>query len=719
MSQTIAPFQDEFAGAAESAAVAAHAERMVEAYRAYLRLQQGDETDQAARQSAHRELGASVQKMLEVHEFLEHELDGMTQSELVRLAAAIAPQEAAAERDADREPHWPALGAVWEGFLLLEELGRGQFARVYLARELALGERLVALKCTVSGPGEAALLGRLEHPHVVPIHSIRKVPADNLTCVCMPYLGRATLETVCKNQPQGASRTSIGLLLDRCRDPRLPEARPPAAWRRRPYMEGVRAIALQIASALEYLHGRGVTHRDLKPSNILLEPNGTARLLDFNLSSDPLSGQRLVGGTLRYMAPEQVIAFLSRNITLLSPQMDVFALGVILYEWLSGKHPFGPIPANGSLEILGRALFERQGAGPAPLPAVAGVDRPFAKLIERCLAFDPEARPRAGEVVRALRRQMRPHRRLARWLGRHPVGTAAAALLLSAAAAWGAHTIAAQPSAAERAYARGVEAYQNGDYRQAWEEFSQALAAGASPEGCLPARARAAHRLGDLDKQWFSMAVVDYAGARRLRSDPGELPNLAYCVHRTGEMAAADSLYKEALRQGISTPILHYDYGCLCYNRGRHEESRQQFELAIALDDDFAEAHFELASVLIALVGQEAVMLPQEEAMPDLVRQALQHLERGLPNRASTPGYQALRIGEMYGLASRFEEVWRERAVSWLERALDDGVAPERLNSDPLLQSLKTSPSFAALTRRPAVARAPSSWKRLLDPLVP
>ena len=102
-------------------------------------------------------------------------------------------------------------------------------------------------------------------------------------------------------------------------------------------------LGAQLADGLAHAHARGIVHRDLKPANVLLTDEGRPMLLDFNLSEDtklrasPEGGR--MGGTLPYMAPEQIDAFRSRR-GVVDGRCDLFALGVILYELLTGRHPF-------------------------------------------------------------------------------------------------------------------------------------------------------------------------------------------------------------------------------------------------------------------------------------------------------------------------------------------------------------------------------------------
>jgi eukaryotic-like serine/threonine-protein kinase len=152
-------------------------------------------------------------------------------------------------------------------------------------------------------------------------------------------------------------------------------------------------VAAEVADALFHAHQQGVIHRDVKPGNVLLARDGRARLVDFGIAhSLAASAERLtltgtVIGTLRSMAPEQLAA------GPITPRTDLYGLGVVLHEALTGRAPH---PSSTPL-----VLAEAQRSGPPPLD---GVEPALADLVAACLAYEPENRPQhAGAVAGALR----------------------------------------------------------------------------------------------------------------------------------------------------------------------------------------------------------------------------------------------------------------------------------------------------------------------------
>ena len=200
---------------------------------------------------------------------------------------------------------------------------------------------------------------------------------------------------------------------------------PALILRKGSYVDGVIHLACQLANALAHSHGRGIYHRDMKPSNVLMTAEGRPLLLDFNLSVDAGLPAWKVGGTLPYMPPEELANLVRKKPDShpfrYDPRSDLFSLGVIVYELLTGKLPFGAIPRDGPLEEMANQLREQQAKGPQPIRSLnRQVDRRLARLVESCLAFDPEHRPQtAQQLASAFRQELSLVRRGRRWIGNH------------------------------------------------------------------------------------------------------------------------------------------------------------------------------------------------------------------------------------------------------------------------------------------------------------
>jgi len=152
-------------------------------------------------------------------------------------------------------------------------------------------------------------------------------------------------------------------------------------------------IGIQIARAIEHIHSQNppIIHRDIKPENVHINPDGKAKLMDFGIAKArdlSLTGVGLTLGTPYYMAPEQV---LGRKVT---PLVDVYSLGIVLFELLSGIRPVG----GDSIEQIFYQIL-RVPVNPEPL-AQAGVPQPLTELVTRCLAKDPAQRPPSCTAVR-------------------------------------------------------------------------------------------------------------------------------------------------------------------------------------------------------------------------------------------------------------------------------------------------------------------------------
>ena len=247
-----------------------------------------------------------------------------------------------------------------ERYRLRGLLGRGAMAEVYVATDLRL-DRTVALKvarsegtddCGERNKHEAHALARLDHPNVV-----RMFDAG-----CWNGLEYLVLEHI--------DGPSLGL---RLRDGPLS---PGEATR----------IAGQTASALAYLHEQGIVHRDVKPANILLDRRGNAHLADFG-TAIVRDGTRLTAtghaiGTASYLSPEQVRGHD------IGPRTDIYALGLVLLECLTGRREYGGTPSEAAI-----ARLSRQPVVDDDVPA------PWRNRIKAMTALKPEARPSAATVA--------------------------------------------------------------------------------------------------------------------------------------------------------------------------------------------------------------------------------------------------------------------------------------------------------------------------------
>jgi eukaryotic-like serine/threonine-protein kinase len=289
---------------------------------------------------------------------------------------------------------FPEAGQTIADFVLVEELGRGAFARVFLAKERELADRPVALKVSRRGSREPQTLARLQHTHIVPVHSHRIDAASGLHLLCMPYFGRITLSRVLAD-PQvqaGDSGAVLAESLDRLDAAgELPASNLAGRLElsRRSYSRAIAWWCARLAEALAHAHDRGVLHRDIKPSNVLVTADGMPMLLDFNLAREPLledgtaADTSTLGGTIDYMAPEHLKALGQPSSQEVDGRADIYGLGVMIYEAVTGQRPFtSPRRGSSVVEALMRAIDDRL--------------RPFPRLRDQ----HPEIPPALEAVIR-------------------------------------------------------------------------------------------------------------------------------------------------------------------------------------------------------------------------------------------------------------------------------------------------------------------------------
>ncbi len=335
------------------------------------------------------------------------------------LRSGLCPEEPQAENFDAALAEIDVRDSDWRlgNYQILEEIARGGMGVIYRARQRH-SRRIVALKRVLSYHSdsrdtlirfqrEAEAVASLDHPNILPIYEVG-VSEDGLPFFSMKFA------------PGGSLLHGKKLFRD---DPR----------------QAVRLIA-KIARAIDYANNQGILHRDLKPGNILLDGSGEPLVSDFGLAkwidaTSDLTATMTVFGTPGYIAPEQVHGPAGN----LTPAVDIYSLGAILFELLSGRPPF--------LGEHAIAVIRQAGEKPAPkLRSVArDQDRDLETICARCLEREPGARYQsAGDLAADLTRWLE-HRPIAarpvspiarswRWSRRNPaLATSLAGISLLAA----------------------------------------------------------------------------------------------------------------------------------------------------------------------------------------------------------------------------------------------------------------------------------------------
>jgi eukaryotic-like serine/threonine-protein kinase len=261
-------------------------------------------------------------------------------------------------------------GRVLNGrYHLTEELARGGMAVVWIAEDTLLARRVAVktlLPALAADPqvrvrfrNEAISAAALADPGIVATYDTGE--DDGVAYIVMELVDGPNLRTVLEQRG------------------------------RLPVLEALR-IARGVAVALQHAHNNGVVHRDVKPANVLVPPDGAVKVTDFGIAkaagAGDLTNTGAIIGTARYLAPEQVLAEPTDG------RADVYAVGLLLYQMLTGSLPF-----HGDTEMA--TALARVSRAPDPLPD--GIPAAVSAIVERCLARDPVERfPTAGALATAI-----------------------------------------------------------------------------------------------------------------------------------------------------------------------------------------------------------------------------------------------------------------------------------------------------------------------------
>lgn len=381
------------------------------------------------------------------------------------------------------EDAMPRVGERFHGFELVGMLGSGAFGSVFLARQQDLASRFVALKVTEASDVEPFSLAQLQHTNIIPIYSLKR--GNSLQSICMPFLGVATFRDLLSYAGSDHSHLSsgkamIGTVTNRRAqtvtesisnaDLKTDEDAEPLSqvietWKQQgasvnlvaelndaDYLGTVLWMISRIADGLAYAHSRGVVHGDLKPANILIGDDAEPKILDFHLAHASTHDLRstLVGGTLPYMSAEHLRSYDGDG--QVDTHCDLFSLGVIFYESITGKLPYPTVGSERSK--WEEMLVERQSLPDLTSSSTLRRSPAIASMIAKCLAPKPEHRYRSVDELKVDLDCHRKHLPLVyapnvswlergrKWIRRHPKicsltsATIAFALLAAVAAFW-------------------------------------------------------------------------------------------------------------------------------------------------------------------------------------------------------------------------------------------------------------------------------------------
>lgn len=316
------------------------------------------------------------------------------------------------------------LGRQVDDFLIIQLLGSGAFAHVYLARQVSM-QRLVALKVSRGTGDEPKALSKLDHVNIVRVYDQRELTDPEVHLLYMPFHPGGTLSDVVKLVRPCDAKLRDGDLLLRAVDLSLltsAQAVPERSSVRKFVQSSewptvVAWVGIQLARALDDAHSHGVLHRDVKPANVLLSAEGIPKLADFNVSFSGAAGRAgassSFGGSIGYMAPEHLRAI---NASILDAPEDVaesadlYSLAVLLWELWQGRRPFDVPRAADSWT---QAVADQQDARTKPLTDPVRTGTASERVLEATLRYTlqaaPESRPASGaELAGRLKLALHP-----------------------------------------------------------------------------------------------------------------------------------------------------------------------------------------------------------------------------------------------------------------------------------------------------------------------
>jgi tetratricopeptide (TPR) repeat protein len=463
-------------------------------------------------------------------------------------------------------------------YRILEELGRGGGGVVYLAEDTLLLRR-VAIKFPAASVNPRRLLSEaraasaLSHPSIAAIYDCGE--DEGQPYIVMELVDGGSLSDLMADRPMPVDRAV--------------------------------EVAIQAAEALVEAHSHRIVHRDIKPSNIRVDRHGGIKIVDFGIAknltrefpdkrsshADTQTIEGLIEGTPRYMSPEQALGKVSDERT------DLFSLGVVLYECLTGRAAFA---GDNKMEILSQVLY----VDPPP-PSVwnAAVPHTLDRLVQKAMAKDRELRYQSAAellgdletfhatgAVPAVR-----ERRKSIWRSKRAWVCALSVIALAGVAGWLTRTQGSASARPEvmRWYAAGTAAIRENTYYQASKALEQAVALDAA---YAPAQARLAEAYNELDDVTQAQKALLRAMGRSLSALPETDRVMIQAIHCTitQDFAGAVGHYRTLLASSPmkERPARLLDLGHALENAQKPTEAMNSYQEAAKLEPDYPAAHLRI-----------------------------------------------------------------------------------------------------------------------------
>ena len=487
-----------------------------------------------------------------------------------------------------------------------------------------------------------------------------------LSAVCMPLVGLSTQDDVRDAAFSGPPRSAAAILaaIEPVDGPAAsgdPVVRPTDS-----YAVAAAALLARIADALAYLHRAGSSHGDLKPSNVVLGAGGHPYLIDFNLSQSGDLPAGSVGGTLPYMAPEQLAVLAGRGGPTDPAKADVYAFGVVAFELLTGclpsSSPPGADPPAAAAELLARPPVDADRLLPRATPPALG------RLVVRCLAPDAPSRPTGAELSAALATIVASGRGHARRSRRRARTIAVFAVVFGAAGAAGG--IGGWPSLSTTR-----------------EPLSAATLAAREP---VTAEEFVARGRQYVRAEKLTPAMSDFLSALDLRRDRTALANAAYCACLSQQPDAAIQLGREAVAAGETSAAVYNNLGYAYRKGGRPRLALPPLEEAVRRDPSLRAARYNRA-----MARHEAAI---ERGEPGADPGAVADMEAALGGGRETAQlyHDAARV---FAARAAYDPALRAKAVRCLGEAVRLGKDPAGFSRSPFFSAIAEDPDFQRVMR--------------------